>query len=99
MDSIADASIARLPEFSAFDLSILVWAFDVLNLGDSLKELLPGAMDHFHFRLQDGELQEEHGLGMFWFDFASVVHSHVGPKARASFDTQFQRHLLEPVVD
>merc|ERR1712023_163680 len=94
MEAIAAAARQRLHEFTAFDLSILVWAFDVLNLGDLPHDLLPAAMDHFARGIQD-----EDEFGMFWFDFANVVSARVSSDQRRDFDRVFEGKLLRPVTD
>merc|ERR1711865_813418 len=84
----------KLREFTAFDLSILVWAYDVLNLGDLLQEILPSAVDYFA-----KELEDDDEFGMFWFDFANVVNVRVDGSRRAEFDAVFEGKLLQPVTD
>mmetsp|Transcript_61413 Transcript_61413/g.158786 ORF Transcript_61413/g.158786 Transcript_61413/m.158786 type:complete len:149 (+) Transcript_61413:1-447(+) len=90
--AIAAGAVRRLKESTCFDLSILVWSFDILNLSDLLGVILPDAVDHFADELEDGG-----DVGMFWFDFANVVAVHVPPKRREAFDAKFFRSFLEPV--
>lgn len=95
MEAIAAAASPKLKEFTAFDLSIFVWAFDILNLTSLLANFLPDAMAHFQHEIDDSE-----DFGMFWFDFANVVSTHVQrTSVRADFEQKFNKSLLHPVID
>merc|ERR1712098_556518 len=94
MQAIAFAASPRIREFTAFDLSILVWAFDVVNLGELLEDILPTAMEYF-----SKELEFDDECGMFWFDFANVVGARVDHQHRQEFDAVFRDRLLDSVTD
>ncbi|CAE7813986.1 unnamed protein product [Symbiodinium necroappetens] len=88
----------KIRECTAFDLSILVWAFDAL--GRKMPSgFLPKAMQHFAQELSlEGDVTTSEKVGMFWFDMANVASS-LGSAERAAFDTRFKQQLLKPVQD
>eukprot|EP00747_Dinoflagellata_sp_TGD_P129205 gnl/TRDRNA2_/TRDRNA2_174647_c0_seq5.p1 gnl/TRDRNA2_/TRDRNA2_174647_c0~~gnl/TRDRNA2_/TRDRNA2_174647_c0_seq5.p1 ORF type:complete len:214 (-),score=32.82 gnl/TRDRNA2_/TRDRNA2_174647_c0_seq5:96-737(-) len=91
--AVQTVCLCKLREFEAFDMSILVWAYDILNLGSLLDLLLPDSMEHF----SKDQLCIEEDYGMFWFDFANVVGMRVSPSKRAKFDAKFEDRILNEV--
>merc|ERR1712032_1134923 len=94
MEAISSAARRRLTEFEAFDISILLWAYDILNLGSLLELLIPGALRHFY----RDELWIEKEHGMFWFDFANVVGARTTYEERANFESKFEQTILNPAT-
>merc|ERR1712182_75498 len=94
MEAISEQAITKLSEFDAQQLSGTFWAYDLLEIGNLLSNLLDSALPHFSSCAQVVD-------DLCWVSTANVActpAARIAVKAAADIDEQFRNRLLGPAL-